>query len=884
MEIKKVCIQNFRKYLGVHEFDISKRITILYGPNGFGKSTFFDAIEWCLSGIISRFSRQKDFNEKDVLCFQCDSQNSVCSVEIEFEGHTLIRKFKVIDGVAGNVTAMIQTPSGRPIRGKSNVDIFLRKQFYQNSGRSMLGGLIKQTHILSQDQITDFISRDDAKGRFEALADIMGLRSVLFLLDNMKEVEAKLLSQKTKVTEAAANYNQMIEQRKKDIPTFDASKVKKWANLLHIPLNYAKVYESINLLQERLLSQSQILNTKIIFYENIFKLGYTTINDAKIQIGLMKEEMNLLSTQKEQANILQSRVNSTITTLSQRKDVLNKLLLLEEEDRTIRENLKEVDISEVVEISQILEEINLNRQSQNRLETALAYALEYQEITQDILLIPSYLTSLDKRIKRLERRYKRIDILRQAIVSRMSNQTDGVVTKLLSDVRGIYEYLTNHEHEGICPVCASYHGDELLPKVEMSIGEKMKLLQLNSALSQQLFDQDQRLETKLRLTKEQLDQAIGDRRMGHTRLHNGEARFEIITSLKMFDENIFMLPFEEIKHKNETIMAQVQLLERVRQDLINLQRVSKEFTRLKEEFGAFRLGGEEEVDVRLSRLQRASYRLQLYAQQKDGVYKKTNKDLNEIEKMLLQLPDENNEEELNQKLDTLVEQYQHDKLTVQNEYADTVSFVQFWNSYKRIKADVEMLNYDKIAREQEVGKYELKIEDISVFLKSAKSQLGSTALEYLNQSHSSIQKYFRYLNPLPSSLSIKFDGGHDELKIMVQMPSEEGKTLTNAQYTLSSGQLNVLAISIFLAINESQRVSILDFVAIDDPIQNMDDVNQFSICDVLGKLDKQILFATHDFDFVKLFVKKNEHQKENIQVYMIDSPSLIQEKVKRLTF
>lgn len=69
--------------------------------------------------------------------------------------------------------------------------------------------------------------------------------------------------------------------------------------------------------------------------------------------------------------------------------------------------------------------------------------------------------------------------------------------------------------------------------------------------------------------------------------------------------------------------------------------------------------------------------------------------------------------------------------------------------------------------------------------------------------------------------------------------------------------------------NESQNVSILDFLAIDDPIQNMDDVNRFSVCDVLGRLSKQLIFSTHDLDFVKLFVKKNQYQKSDIQVYML---------------
>lgn len=48
---------------------------------------------------------------------------------------------------------------------------------------------------------------------------------------------------------------------------------------------------------------------------------------------------------------------------------------------------------------------------------------------------------------------------------------------------------------------------------------------------------------------------------------------------------------------------------------------------------------------------------------------------------------------------------------------------------------------------------------------------------------------------------------------------------------------NVLALYIFIATNEAQDNSYLDFIAIDDSIQNMDNVNRFSICDVLSQLN-----------------------------------------------
>ena len=80
-----------------------------------------------------------------------------------------------------------------------------------------------------------------------------------------------------------------------------------------------------------------------------------------------------------------------------------------------------------------------------------------------------------------------------------------------------------------------------------------------------------------------------------------------------------------------------------------------------------------------------------------------------------------------------------------------------------------------------------------------------------------------------------------------------------------------MAISIFIAKNIGRNNSAIDFIAIDDPIQNMDDINQFSMIDVLGQLNKQLIFTTHDAKYVNLFLKKNELRLNNISVYYLDA-------------
>ena len=43
-------------------------LIVLHAPNGFGKTSFFEAVEWCLSGDLSRITKNKilkDSEEQD---------------------------------------------------------------------------------------------------------------------------------------------------------------------------------------------------------------------------------------------------------------------------------------------------------------------------------------------------------------------------------------------------------------------------------------------------------------------------------------------------------------------------------------------------------------------------------------------------------------------------------------------------------------------------------------------------------------------------------------------------------------------------------------------------------------------------------------------------
>jgi DNA repair exonuclease SbcCD ATPase subunit len=80
----------------------------------------------------------------------------------------------------------------------------------------------------------------------------------------------------------------------------------------------------------------------------------------------------------------------------------------------------------------------------------------------------------------------------------------------------------------------------------------------------------------------------------------------------------------------------------------------------------------------------------------------------------------------------------------------------------------------------------------------------------------------------------------------------------NAAHLLSSAQLNALAVCLFLSLNLAQASAGLQTVMLDDPVQNMDDVNILSLVDVLRALrtKRQVVISTHDDDLAQLLWRK----------------------------
>lgn len=101
-KIKSIEVEAFRGYDSKQVFNLTTvdgrlaNLNVLYAPNGFGKTSFIDAVEWSLTGQITRFQNSIIFNTADRhaghILHNYDSVQSVGTVQIVFEDGTSITR------------------------------------------------------------------------------------------------------------------------------------------------------------------------------------------------------------------------------------------------------------------------------------------------------------------------------------------------------------------------------------------------------------------------------------------------------------------------------------------------------------------------------------------------------------------------------------------------------------------------------------------------------------------------------------------------------------------------------------------------------------------------------------------------------------------------
>jgi len=195
--LRSISIQNFRAYRAPKEFSLGSALTILYGPNGFGKTSFFDAVDFVVTGGVHRFPKGVPAFTKAAKHLDCGGEPTTVSLTFERDGktHTIVR-----DLAEPNKATL----DGQPKERKDILAMLTGGELSASDRVENLVALFRATHLFSQDRqaLTEDIAEScqlpgDLVSRMLAFDDyVVGLNKSKEVLDlakkHVNDAEARL--------------------------------------------------------------------------------------------------------------------------------------------------------------------------------------------------------------------------------------------------------------------------------------------------------------------------------------------------------------------------------------------------------------------------------------------------------------------------------------------------------------------------------------------------------------------------------------------------------------------------------------------------------------------------------------------------------------------
>lgn len=171
MKIKKVDITGFRAYEkqgdGTFDFTINTGevadFVSIFAPNGFGKSSFYDAIEWAITNNISRYTRDSLRSNNDSTSLYLNTKRS---------GQSILRNRYISDSDPTNV--LVETTSTDPFKRELRKAANGRRDFKFDPKDTDPATKHLIEIFLSQDAIDSFLKEEKPESRYEKFMSNFG--------------------------------------------------------------------------------------------------------------------------------------------------------------------------------------------------------------------------------------------------------------------------------------------------------------------------------------------------------------------------------------------------------------------------------------------------------------------------------------------------------------------------------------------------------------------------------------------------------------------------------------------------------------------------------------------------------------------------------------
>ncbi len=372
MKFKKVEIQAFRAYNKVEDgtFDFTTESNAIadfisiYAPNGFGKTSFYDAVEWGFTNNIGRFLRR----DKD----------NLSSAKSEGSNYILWNKSAKEQGT-DCIVRLHTTLSSKPIERKIPKLKANQRDFKFEGKETIKEREYFQQVLLSQEWIDAFLKEDDASVRYEKFIKSFGD----VYLDNKLKTIIELIKY---------NNNKMegLVQELHDLQ----SKI----NFDFDPEILSKINSEIGLLNEKGEKISLVqFDYREKHIQQLTDLISTRITDLSYEIGKLQERTTSINSAITGDNISSINIELYFENKEKLKLSNEKLIGLNK----IKKQFEKFHETERV-IKNKEEELSKITQEQLKFQELLALYPTYQEINKELTTISDLIGKRNEELNEIE--------------------------------------------------------------------------------------------------------------------------------------------------------------------------------------------------------------------------------------------------------------------------------------------------------------------------------------------------------------------------------------------------------------------------------------------------------------------------------------------------
>lgn len=195
--ITRVTVREFRGISGSEVFE-PEILTILTGRNGLGKTTFFDAVDWCLFGEASRLG----------------SQSGLVKNLYHSEGHPSV---EVVLTLGREAVAVTRTENGvtlnsKPVGERELAEALILDPEVFPPHLRQLGRQVRTVTYLPQEQIREFVNASLSPERKALLQGLLGVPNAGIVQSSIKRIRDHFSVREKNLIEETSNLDYELRQ------------------------------------------------------------------------------------------------------------------------------------------------------------------------------------------------------------------------------------------------------------------------------------------------------------------------------------------------------------------------------------------------------------------------------------------------------------------------------------------------------------------------------------------------------------------------------------------------------------------------------------------------------------------------------------------------